>query len=106
MGRVKHIPQRTCVACRQATAKRGLIRRVRTPAGGVEIDATGKRAGRGAYLCADSTCWTRALTRGQLGQALRTTISTEDKAALAEYGQSLPATAGEAPAQPVASATD
>ena len=47
----QHIPQRTCVACRQARPKRELIRLVRTADSGVEIDRQGKTAGRGAYLC-------------------------------------------------------
>src|SRR5688572_21393040 len=45
--RPKHVPQRTCVACREIDAKRGLIRLVRTPEGTVDVDPTGKRAGRG-----------------------------------------------------------
>jgi predicted RNA-binding protein YlxR (DUF448 family) len=50
--RPKHVPRRTCVACRETDAKRQLIRLVRTPEGTVEVDPTGKRNGRGAYLCA------------------------------------------------------
>ena len=90
MSRVKHVPQRTCVACRQTGAKRGLIRIVRTPDGRVQVDPTGKQAGRGAYLCASAVCWTRALARNQLSQALRVTIAPEDKVALSEYGRGLP----------------
>jgi predicted RNA-binding protein YlxR (DUF448 family) len=47
--RPKHVPQRTCIACRRVAGKRSFVRVVRT-AQGVEIDPTGKRAGRGAYL--------------------------------------------------------
>ena len=50
-SRPRHIPQRTCVACRQTGAKRQLVRVVRAPDGSVTIDPTGKRSGRGAYLC-------------------------------------------------------
>ena len=49
--RRKRIPQRTCVGCRDVGDKRQLVRLVRTPGGTVEIDDTGKRPGRGAYLC-------------------------------------------------------
>ena len=49
--RQRHIPQRTCVGCRTTTAKRQFVRIVRTAAGRVEVDLTGKKAGRGAYLC-------------------------------------------------------
>jgi predicted RNA-binding protein YlxR (DUF448 family) len=80
-SRPKHTPQRTCITCRQVAGKRALIRLVRT-AEGVEIDPTGKRAGRGAYLHADPVCW-QAITQGnRLGQALRVVISAENKAQL------------------------
>ena len=57
----RHIPQRTCIVTRQTGDKRGLIRIVRTPEGRVEVDATGKKNGRGAYLTADRAIWERAL---------------------------------------------
>ena len=100
MARVKHIPQRTCVACRQATGKRALIRIVRTPDGRVEIDPTGKKAGRGAYLCASQECWLRALARDNLGQALRIAIPQADKTTLADYARGLPRAAETANAGP------
>ena len=58
--RVKHVPQRTCVGCREILPKRTLIRLVRTPEG-VQVDPTGKSAGRGAYLHDRRECWERAL---------------------------------------------
>ena len=66
--RVKHVPQRTCVGCRQVLAKRTLIRVVRT-AEGVRVDPTGKAAGRGAYLHNLRSCWERGL-KGALAHAL------------------------------------
>src|SRR5436190_17132085 len=57
----RHIPQRTCIVTRQTGDKRGLIRIVRTPEGHVEVDPTGKKNGRGAYLTADRAIWERAL---------------------------------------------
>lgn len=83
-------PQRTCVGCKQITPKRELIRVVRTPEGTVEIDATGKRAGRGAYLCANRGCWQRALAQKQLNRALKITLSKEDTDRLAVFAESLP----------------
>ncbi len=50
----KHVPLRTCISCRETKSKRELLRVVRTPDGHVLIDATGKKSGRGAYLCARS----------------------------------------------------
>ena len=84
--RPKHVPQRTCVACRTTDAKRGLIRLVRTGKGTVEVDPTGKRAGRGAYLCARVGCWTRGINERTLVRALRLEGLTEDnRAALLKY---------------------
>src|SRR5690242_9677909 len=76
--RVRHVPQRTCVACRTTSAKREFIRLVRTPEGHVEVDLTGKKAGRGAYLCSLATCWELALKRDRLSTALKTRVSGED----------------------------
>lgn len=75
--RPKHVPQRMCVTCRQHDAKRGLTRIVRAPDGTVEIDPTGRRNGRGAYLCHQATCWEKALSSGLLGRALKTDIDAE-----------------------------
>ncbi len=54
--RAKHIPIRTCVACRTSGDKRGLMRVVREAGGAVRFDPTGKASGRGAYVCASATC--------------------------------------------------
>ena len=50
-GRRGHEPQRRCVICGRAGAKRGMVRLVRTGEGRVQVDPTGKRSGRGAYIC-------------------------------------------------------
>ena len=89
--RVKHVPQRTCVGCREVLPKRKLIRLVRTGEG-VQVDPTGKLAGRGAYLHDRRQCWDRAL-KGALGHALKTTLTVEDRARLEEYMNTLPADA-------------
>lgn len=89
MARVKHIPRRTCIACRQTDAKRTLVRLVRLPDGHIEVDPTGKKSGRGAYLCASGACWARAIERGQIAQALKAPLPAEDRAALVTYGQTL-----------------
>jgi uncharacterized protein len=84
--RPKHVPQRTCVACRTTGGKRTLIRLVRTPEGAVEVDPTGKRAGRGAYLCARVRCWERGVNEKTLVRALRLDgLSEENRAALLRY---------------------
>lgn len=93
-SRPKHIPQRTCVGCRRTSAKREFIRIVRTPAGRVEVDPTGKRAGRGAYLCPSAACWEVALKRDSLARALKSTMAAEVKRALLDYAESFKAAQG------------
>ena len=87
--RPKHVPQRMCVACRTHDAKRGLHRLVRPPAGPVAPDPTGKRNGRGAYLCANPACWEKALAGGILARALKTEIDDETVAALRQFASTL-----------------
>jgi predicted RNA-binding protein YlxR (DUF448 family) len=92
------VPQRTCVGCRQAAGKRELVRVVRTPAGSVEVDPTGKKNGRGAYVHADPSCWELALTRKALQHALKTELSDADRQSIDAYRTSLsrvPATGGD-----------
>lgn len=86
--RVKHIPQRTCVGCREVLSKRQLLRVVRAT-DGVRIDPTGKLAGRGAYLHDKRSCWARGL-KGALAHALKTEIGAEDRARLEEFMNTLP----------------
>jgi len=76
--RRRHIPQRTCVVCRTTADKRSLIRLVRTE-DGIQVDPTGKRNGRGAYLCDQRVCWDRALETDILAKALRTTLTDADR---------------------------
>lgn len=86
--RKRHVPQRTCVGCRETLAKRTLIRIVRSP-DGVKVDPTGKSPGRGAYLHDRRACWEKAL-KGSLASALRTNISPQDEEALRAYLENLP----------------
>ena len=85
--KAKQIPQRTCVACRTGSAKRALVRIVRTPDGSVEVDATGKRSGRGAYLCPKGSCWDEALKKDRLARALRISISQDVRKELQRYAE-------------------
>jgi predicted RNA-binding protein YlxR (DUF448 family) len=88
LQRVKHIPQRTCVGCREVLPKRQMIRVVRTEEG-VRVDPTGKLAGRGAYLHDRRSCWERGL-KGALGHALKTELRQDDRARLEEFMNNLP----------------
>lgn len=91
-GHPRHIPQRTCVGCRQVLAKRELIRIVRTPEG-IRIDATGKLNGRGAYLHEQKSCWDAGL-KGALAHALKVTFTEDDRRILQEHANHLPADSG------------
>jgi predicted RNA-binding protein YlxR (DUF448 family) len=88
--RQKHVPLRTCISCRETKPKRELLRVVHTPDGHVSIDATGKKSGRGAYLCAKRACWENAIKRHRLEQEFEVTISDEDRAELDAYIATLP----------------
>lgn len=96
-ARPRHVPERTCIACKQQRPKRELIRIVRTPAGHVELDATGKKSGRGAYLCARRSCWEPALHKGKLEHEFELTLLPEDRAALEAYIETLPQETVKAP---------
>ena len=70
------------MACRTARQKRDLVRVVRTPDGRVLLDETGRLAGRGAYLCADGSCWRNALDKGTVQRALGVPLPEELRARL------------------------
>ena len=79
----RHVPQRTCVGCREVHSKRLLVRVVRSPEG-IFIDPTGKMAGRGAYLHDRQECWKRAM-HGTIAKALKTDLTADDKERLTDF---------------------
>jgi predicted RNA-binding protein YlxR (DUF448 family) len=81
----KHLPQRTCIACRQVKEKKALIRLVSTKNGIAEIDVFGEKPGRGAYLCPNKNCWELALRKNRLDYALRTKLHDDNRQTLCEY---------------------
>ncbi len=85
MAKVRHVPERSCVACGQKLPKRELIRIVKTLQGAVTVDRNGKLAGRGAYLCWKPSCWQRGVEKGGLERSLKLEISTQDKSDLLDY---------------------
>jgi predicted RNA-binding protein YlxR (DUF448 family) len=85
----KHLPQRTCVACKQTKAKESLIRLVCSDNGFAEVDMFGKKPGRGAYLCPQKVCWELALKKNRLDHALRTKLSDSNRQILTNYVCSL-----------------
>ena len=88
-NRTRHVPQRSCIACRSVRDKRDLVRLVYTGER-IEIDIGKKQSGRGAYLCPLYECWDTGLKKNRLEYALRMKISEEDHRMLAEYSKSLP----------------
>ncbi len=73
----KKIPQRQCVGCREMREKPRLIRIVRSPEGGVSLDAKGKAPGRGAYLCPDPACLKKARKSKALERAFGAAVPAE-----------------------------
>jgi predicted RNA-binding protein YlxR (DUF448 family) len=88
-GAVRSVPQRTCVGCRAVRDKRELVRLVRTKEGKIEIDTTGKKEGRGAYICPDRACWEKALQGQRLERTLRTGLTPVDREILMKNSQGL-----------------
>ena len=82
-------PLRTCAACKASADKRALIRFVRIPAVSddgstcVHLDPTGRKAGRGAYLCQSAVCFEKACKNKALEKALRCPIGADDYERLA-----------------------
>lgn len=73
----KKVPLRKCLGCQEMKSKKELIRVVRNDEGEVFIDFTGKKAGRGAYICADIQCLEKAHKSKGFERSLKTTISQE-----------------------------
>ena len=86
----RHIPQRTCVACREVQEKRSLIRVVRSSTDGVMVDPKGKLPGRGAYLHDSPSCWKNGL-KGPLAKALKTSFTELETEKLNEFRKTLAA---------------
>lgn len=76
--KAKKTPLRTCLACGRETDKKDLVRVVRTPDGDVAVDATGKRNGRGAYVCAATECFEKAVRRNRFTSSLRVNLREDD----------------------------
>lgn len=86
----KKIPMRMCVGCREMKPKRELIRVVRGPDGTVSMDPVGKKPGRGAYVCRQEACLTRAIRQKQLERQLEVQLTPEVSEALQYELQHLP----------------
>ena len=85
MPKAHHTPERSCVSCGQKLPKRELTRIVRTPEGKIEVDPSGRSAGRGSYLCPDLACWNNGAHKGRLERALRASLSSQDRELLLNF---------------------
>ena len=77
MPKVKKIPQRQCVGCREMKDKKSLLRVVKSPEGAVSLDFGGKKPGRGAYVCPDEVCLKRARKARALERAFSAPMPDE-----------------------------
>lgn len=73
----KKIPFRMCVGCQDMKSKKELMRVVRTPEGDIVLDPTGKKAGRGAYMCRSEECLAKAFKEKRLEKALKHPIGED-----------------------------
>ena len=94
--KTRKTPMRMCVGCREMKEKRELIRVVRTPEGEAVLDATGKRSGRGAYVCRQADCLKRSIKQKQLERQLEITLTPEIVEALTAEMERLSAAGSEA----------
>ena len=82
--KTKKIPSRKCLGCMQSFPKRDLIRLVRSPEGDISLDFTGKKSGRGAYICQNTTCFVKAKKAKRFEKNLECEIPEEVYASLEE----------------------
>ncbi len=80
----KKIPMRKCLGCNEMKPKKELIRAVKSPDGEISLDLTGKKSGRGAYICPDKNCFLKARKAKRLEKALDTQIPDSVYEAMSE----------------------
>lgn len=78
MSKIKKFPQRMCIGCHEMKSKKELIRIVKTPQGEIEVDHTGKKSGRGAYLCPDLQCLQKGIKGKRIEKALQCSIGSDE----------------------------
>ncbi len=88
MSAVKKIPMRQCIGCGEMKSKKEMIRVLKTTEGDIVLDATGRKNGRGAYLCKNPDCLEKAMKSKGLERSLKTAVPEEVYENLAkEMGQ-------------------
>lgn len=74
---IKKQPQRTCIVCRSENSKKELVRIVKTKEGEISVDLTGKKSGRGAYVCKDKACYGKLRKEKILHRAFKLNVADE-----------------------------
>jgi predicted RNA-binding protein YlxR (DUF448 family) len=74
MATVKKIPPRLCIGCQEQHPKKELVRIVRSPDGDFSVDLTGKKAGRGAYICNNKECFDKAVKEHRFDRSFKCTV--------------------------------
>lgn len=74
---MKKIPQRQCIGCGEMKNKKEMIRVIKTPEGEIMMDATGKKNGRGAYICPSRECLKKAIKTKGLERSFKMSIPAE-----------------------------
>lgn len=77
MAGQKKQPERMCLGCQQMRVKRDLIRIVRSPEGEFSVDLTGKKSGRGAYICNDKDCFNKAVKERRFEKSFKSMIDAK-----------------------------
>ena len=77
MAAVKKIPMRMCLGCNEMKPKKELIRAVKSPEGEISMDLTGKKSGRGAYICRSAECFRLARKARRFEKAFSCQMSEE-----------------------------
>ena len=94
MAQVKKVPVRRCLGCGEGFPKKELLRVLRDPDGAVTLDFTGKKSGRGAYVCRNLSCFRKARKAGRFASSLEAEIPDEVMDILEEeirrFGESAP----------------
>ena len=94
--KTRKIPMRMCAGCGESRPKKELIRVVRSPIGEISLDATGKKPGRGAYICPRPECLKKARKNKRIDRSFDTAIQDDVYAALErELAESPPQTRGQ-----------
>ena len=82
--KVKKVPQRKCLGCNEMKDKKELVRIVRSPEGEISLDLTGKKPGRGAYICKNKDCAEKAILEKRVDRALDVKIKEDERKKLLE----------------------